>query len=200
VCSPNNPTGAPTLRARVEELIRQMSPKQVLIVDEAYAEFAEEQLLSLAMDNPRVLITRTMSKAFGLAGLRVGYAVGSPRLIAEVEKSRGPYKVSAIAERAAIAALTDGLPWVREHVSLAKENRSRLSEALVERGLSPLPSSANFVFVPIGGAEEIATTMRRLGVAVRAFADPAGLRISVGDWPQMAEALAAFDEARVQCA
>ena len=75
-----------------------------MIIDEAYAEFAGRNVVDLLARSDRLLITRTMSKAFGLAGLRVGYAVGSPALVNEVEKSRGPYKVNALAERTALAA------------------------------------------------------------------------------------------------
>jgi histidinol-phosphate aminotransferase len=200
VCSQNNPTGGVTSRARIEELLKRTSDGQVVILDEAYAEFAGESLADLVRDYDRLLVTRTMSKAFGLAGLRVGYALGAPQLVAEVEKSRGPYTVSAIAERAAVAALTTGLPWVREHIALAIDNRARLALAFMRRGVLPLPSAANFVFVPLLGAAAIARAMRDLGVAVRAFDDPEGLRVSVGPWPVMLEALAAFDEARRQCA
>lgn len=199
LCSPNNPTGETTPRRRVARLIQRLSAEQVLVIDEAYAEFAEDGLVDLAVATPRVILTRTLSKAFGLAGLRVGYAIGDPLLITEVEKSRGPYKVSAVAERAAIAALTEDLPWVREHVAIVIDNRVRLSKALTDRGLAPLSSAANFVFVPIADAVSIARVMRAQGVAVRAFEEPSGLRITVGTWPQISEALHALDEARAQC-
>jgi histidinol-phosphate aminotransferase len=169
-------------------------------MDEAYAEFAEDSVIDLLGSFERLIITRTMSKAFGLAGLRIGYALGNAALIAEVEKSRGPYKVSAAAERAALAALTEDRAWVSEHVDLVKANRVRLEAALRERGLCPISSSANFVFFGIAGASEIVRRMRARGVAVRGFDDPAGLRITVGTWPQIEEALSAFDEARRECA
>jgi histidinol-phosphate aminotransferase len=199
VCSPNNPCGGTTSRKRVEALIERSSTDQIIIIDEAYAEFASGNLLALTTMYPNVVITRTMSKAFGLAGLRIGYALGHESVIAEVEKSRGPYKVSAVAERAAIAALTDGLPWVEEHVALVKENRALLTQSLVDRGLAPKDSSANFVFFPVAAAEAVAREMRRLGVAVRAFTDPSGLRITVGTRGQIEEALTAFDVARQSC-
>lgn len=196
VCSPNNPTGLRTPRALLDQLVAEMSDDQVLIIDEAYAEFAGENAADLARSSDRVLITRTLSKAFGLAGLRIGYALGNPLLVAEVEKSRGPYKVSAPAEAAAIGALTGGRGWVEEHIALAIENRYRLSAELRRRDLAPLDSAANFVFVPVADATRIAARMRELGVAVRAFGDVGGLRISVGPWALLEEALAAFDEAR----
>lgn len=199
VCSPSNPTGNALSRASLEALASRSSRDQVIIIDEAYAEFAGCDALDLARSYDRVLVTRTFSKAFGLAGFRVGYALGNPSLVAAIEKSRGPYKVSALGERAAIAALTVGRPWVEDRVRLAMDNRSRFEASLVERGLAPVPSSANFVYLPIAGAMRIASGMRERGVAVRAFPAPEALRFTIGDWPVMLEALAAFDEAR-RCA
>ena len=203
LCSPNNPTGASLSRAAVERVVERA--RGVVILDEAYAEFASTDLSPIALASNRVLVARTMSKAFGLAGLRIGYATGAPALIAEVEKSRGPYEVSALAERAALAALGDGLEWAREHVVEAKMNRDRLTMELERRGLAPIPSEANFVLVPITNANARARHMRSLGVAVRPFeglpmisdalreSGGSALRISVGPWDMVDAALAALD-------
>lgn len=204
VCSPNNPTGAPFSRDAIERIVARAPG--VVIIDEAYAEFATDSLLDLVQRSPRVLVSRTMSKAFGLAGLRVGYGVGAPELVAEVEKSRGPYKVNALAEAAGVAALTEGMTWVREHIALAIENRARLSGALTSLGLAPLPSQSNFVLVPIPAAVPVARRMRELGVAIRPFDDLApvsdalratggnAVRISVGPWEAVEAALHALRE------
>lgn len=199
VCSPSNPTGNALTRASLETLVSRCRQDQVVIIDEAYAEFAGCDALDLVRSYDRVLVTRTFSKAFGLAGFRVGYALGNPALVSAIEKSRGPYKVGVLGERAAMAALTDGRAWVEEHVRLATANRSRFEASLLERGLRPVPSSANFVYLPIAGAMNIARDMRERGVAVRAFPTPEALRFTIGAWPVMLEALAAFDEAR-RCA
>lgn len=205
ICSPNNPTGTAAARASVEELAERT--RGVVIVDEAYAEFADADLLDFARSRSNVLVVRTMSKAFGLAGLRVGYAVGAPALVGEVEKSRGPYKVSAVAASAAIAALRDDLPWVRQHVAIAVANRERLSLELKHRRIPVLPSSANFVLAPLANADEIAHRMRKSGVAVRPFtnlrgisadiraSDGSALRISVGPWAEIEGTLAVLDQA-----
>jgi len=194
VCSPNNPTGTAAARAVVERVVERAAG--VVLIDEAYAEFARASLVELALSSDRVLVVRTMSKAFGLAGLRVGYAVGAPALVAEVEKSRGPYKVSAIAERAAVAALTEDMTWVREHVDLAIAFRERLANELRGMGLAPLPSAGNFVLVPVPNAPAVAQAMRAAGVAVRPFGALPGigdaLRISVGPWEMMETCLAAL--------
>jgi histidinol-phosphate aminotransferase len=200
LCSPNNPTGAALARGSIERMVD--ASTGVVIIDEAYAEFANADCLDLLRRSPRVLITRTMSKAFGLAGLRVGYAVGDPSLVAEVEKSRGPYKVNGIAERAAVAALTADRPWVTARVAEALDNRERLIEALRKLGLTPLPTQANFVLVPVpGDAVEIDRAMRQRGVAVRPFTALPGigeaLRISVGPWPVLEECLRVLREVLV---
>jgi histidinol-phosphate/aromatic aminotransferase/cobyric acid decarboxylase-like protein len=135
----------------------------------------------------------------------VGYAAGAPPLVAAVEKSRGPYKVSTIAERMSLAALGDGLPWVQEHVRAAITNRARLVDALRERGLAPLESESNFVLVPVERAGDRARAMRARGVAVRPFDTLPGvtaalratagsaLRISIGPWTMIETALDALD-------
>ena len=203
LCSPNNPTGGSLPRATIDRIVREATG--IVIIDEAYAEFAAADCRDLLRSSDRVLLTRTMSKAFGLAGLRVGYAAGSPALVAAVEKSRGPYKVSAIAERMSLAALGDGMPWVRERVAETIGNRARLVQALVERGLTALPSEANFVLVPVARAGERCRAMRARGVAVRPFEGMPGvtaalratkgsaLRISIGPWPMIEAMLAALD-------
>lgn len=203
LCSPNNPTGAALSRSAVERVVERATG--MVIIDEAYAEFASIDLSPIAIENDRVLVARTMSKAFGLAGLRIGYATGAPALVAEVEKSRGPYKVNAVAERAALAALGEGLEWAREHIVEAKANRDRLNSELERRGLAPIHSEANFVLVPIPNANARARHMRTLGVAVRPFeglpaisdallgSGGSALRISVGPWDMVEAALGALD-------
>ncbi len=197
ICSPNNPTGTTASRNAIEQIIA--AAPGFVILDEAYAEFAGSSCVDLATKYDRVLIVRTMSKAFGLAGLRVGYAVGAPALVAEVEKSRGPYKVSTVAERAAVASLTHDRGWVAERVEDAHRSRNRLTESLRALGLAPLPSEANFVLAPVAGALGVAQRMRERGVAVRAFERLPlvgdALRITAGPAPMMDEALAVLEEA-----
>jgi histidinol-phosphate aminotransferase len=205
LCSPNNPTGTAVSRAAIERVVREASG--LVILDEAYAEFADDCLTAEAPAAGRLLVTRTMSKAFGLAGLRVGYGVGARALVAEVEKARGPYKVNALAERAALAGLAEDVAWVREHAALARANRARFAEALGGLGLAALPSAANFVLVPVRGAADVARRMRALGVAVRAFgalppvsaalraSGGGALRITVGPWELMERALDALASA-----
>jgi histidinol-phosphate aminotransferase len=197
LCSPNNPTGTAASREAVLEIVAR-APGFV-ILDEAYAEFADEAFVARAPGWERVLVTRTMSKAFGLAGLRFGYGVGSAALVREVEKARGPYTVSAVAERAVTAALTEDLAWVRAHVALARESRARLSTALAALGLDVLPSAANFVMVRTARAAALARRLGEAGIAVRLFTGlPVvgdALRIGVGPWELMRRALDVLEPA-----
>ena len=198
VCSPNNPTGAVVSRSGIETLLGAITPEQIVIVDEAYVEFSGSSVVDLTREHPGLVVTRTMSKAFGLAGLRAGYAIANRELIERIEVARGPYKVSAVAERASVAALTEGQEWMREHASLAAASRDRLTGELRARGLEPQESAANFVFTPMPGAAGVAGRMAERGVRVRAFADPDGLRLTVGPWPMMIGLLATLDEA-IRC-
>ncbi len=197
LCSPNNPTGTLLSRDLLERAVR--DTPGVVILDEAYAEFSGVSAAQLALDVENLLVIRTMSKAFGLAGLRIGYAVGAPTLVRDVEKSRGPYKVNAPAEQAALAALRHDIPWVEKHVAQAVDNRDRLARALALRGYSPVPSHANFVCVPVPQAVAVNQALRARGVAVRPFeALPHvgdTLRITVGPWTMLEQFLTAFDDA-----
>jgi histidinol-phosphate aminotransferase len=188
LCSPNNPTGTIVTRDALARIVEHAPG--VVIVDEAYAEYAATSATDLARSSDRVLVLRTMSKAFGLAGLRVGYAIGAPDLVAEVEKSRGPYKVSVVAEHAAIAALTSDIDWVHERVAETIANRRQLAALLVTLGLAPLPSAANFLFVPTPRATTLDRTLWSKGVGVRLYRGLTGIgdaiRMTVGPWNLMA--------------
>lgn len=191
VCTPNNPTGTEAGADAIRRLLAKAPG--LVILDEAYAEFAGRSWIAEAPRHPNLLVVRTMSKAFGLAGLRVGYAAGAAPLVAEVEKSRGPYKVNALAERAATAAIESDAAWVATHVAEARAIRERLAVGLRDIGLDPIPSSSNFVLVPVHNAASIGSAMRASGVAVRPMPGlPVvgdALRISVGPWPMMEAAL-----------
>ncbi|HYW30449.1 MAG TPA: histidinol-phosphate transaminase [Gemmatimonas sp.] len=187
LCSPNNPTGALVARDSIERAIA--GSRGVVFIDEAYAEFAGVSSVDLLSRSDRVLIIRTMSKAFGLAGLRIGYAIGQPALVMEVEKSRGPYKLNALAERVATTALRSDRAWVAEHVALAVTLRERLAVELRSLGLAPLESHANYLCVPVANCVAVGAALRSRGVAVRPFPGLPGvgdaLRVSVGPWEFM---------------
>jgi histidinol-phosphate aminotransferase len=197
VCTPNNPTGTVISRAAMERLVD--NAPGVVLIDEAYAEFARESFLDLARSRPNVLVARTLSKAFGLAGMRVGYAVGNASLVTEVEKARGPYKVTGLSERLASAALTQDVEWMKARAADALAIRARLVAELEKLGLKPLPSEGNFVLVPLPGAPAVAERMRQWDVNIRAFQGLTGigdaLRIGCAPWTMMEAALGALREA-----
>jgi histidinol dehydrogenase len=199
LCRPNNPTGTRCDRSHVTRLIDEF--RGVILIDEAYADFAGESLASDAIRSRNAIVLRTLSKAWGLAGLRLGIAVGPPRLIREVEKSRGPYKVGALAEHVGVTALSEGRAHVRERVRLTIENRDRLTRGMRGIGLRVIPSVTNFVLVVLGARGEAArvkTSLGRIGIGVRAFEDLPGLgdciRVTVGPWPMMQAILDALVE------
>jgi histidinol-phosphate aminotransferase len=156
-------------------------------------------VLDLVLASDRAVALRTMSKVWGLAGLRVGVAVGPRALVAEIEKSRGPYKVGGVAEALALAALGDSETTARAIASV-RANRARLADALGAAGFRTWPSSANFLLVQVpaalGPAREAAAALREHGVQVRPFGGlpHAGecLRVTVGPWPMMESFLVAL--------
>ena len=199
VCSPNNPTGTVTPPDVVRRILQES--ESIVLLDGAYAEFAPgmEDFLRIAPSFDRLLVLRTFSKAWGLAGLRVGYAVGSAALVGAVRKSTGPYKVNAIAERAAVVALANDADWMRRCVDEAVASRVRVTRELRTMGLEPFDSHGNFVCVPVPDARGLAARLADRGIAVRAFASlPVFgdlLRVGMGPWPVMERFLNAFREA-----
>ncbi|MDQ2667001.1 MAG: histidinol-phosphate aminotransferase family protein [Gemmatimonadota bacterium] len=198
VCAPNNPTATSVSRAAVEYVLEHADG--IVLVDEAYAEFAPDVFVDLVARFDRLIVARTFSKAFGLAGLRIGYGVASTDIARHIERARGPYKVGRLAEEVVAAVLEptpEGLDWVRAHAALAIENRDRLCVLLGDLGLVVLPSAANFVMVPDARARNLAAGLRERGVGVRwfgglplaipEFAQSKGtaLRIGVGPWGSM---------------
>lgn len=167
VCSPNNPTGTALPRASLEALFQRATG--IVVLDEAYAEFAGTNFACEAPHCDGVLVLRTFSKAFGMAGLRVGYAVGARPLIAELEKARGPYTVSAGSERAALAALEHDQWWVSSRVTELNDARDWFRDALLSQGYSVLPSCANFVLVRVPNADAAVQALRARGIATRGF-------------------------------
>jgi histidinol-phosphate aminotransferase len=206
ICSPNNPTGNALSRDAMRTVVDN-APGWV-VIDEAYVDFADDDAVELVRRSNRVLVARTFSKAFGLAGARVGYGIGSPELILEIEKARGPYKLTAFGEQAARAALVDDIEWVREKAKAAIVEREWLRDQLAARGIQTVPSQANFLFAAIAGASEIAARMQAHSVALRAFAGlprideslkasgGEALRITVAPRPMLERMLDALDQAR----
>jgi histidinol-phosphate aminotransferase len=196
LCTPNNPSGTAHTRSAVERVIQ--NAPGVVIIDEAYAEFADYVYTASAPGYSHVLSTRTLSKSFGLAGLRVGFGIGAASLVTEVLKSRGPYKVNAFAERAAVAALSQDREWMTSLAAEVRVLRGRFAAELRALGLAPLVSHANFVCVPVRDARVVAERLYAHGIAVRAFAGLPVigdvLRIGLAPWPVLERVCRALRE------
>ncbi|MDP8236702.1 MAG: histidinol-phosphate transaminase [Candidatus Erginobacter occultus] len=187
VASPNSPTGTVYPPATIRRLLEESSG--VVLVDEAYVDFAEESCLPLLLDYPNLLVTRTCSKSYSLAGARVGYAFASEEMIAGIMKVKDSYNLNAVSAAAAAAALAD-----REYFFLTAEKivtqRERLRETLSGLGFSVFPSGANFLLCrpPGGRAGEIYEALLERKILVRWFDTPRlreFIRISVGTPEEM---------------
>lgn len=180
--NPNAPTGTLVKKARVRELA--LAFDGLVLVDEAYVDFADESCLDLVRELPNVMLSRTFSKGYALAGLRFGYAIAPPALVSEMLKVKDSYNCDAIAILAATAALDDQA-YAKKSWEAVRSERARLTLALARRGFEVIPSQANFVFArcPRGNAAEIYLTLKRQGILVRFFDKPGladKLRITVG--------------------
>jgi histidinol-phosphate aminotransferase len=187
LCSPNNPTGEVISPDTIEAIVS--DAKGIVIVDEAYIEFGGASCTGLLERFDNLLVTRTFSKALGLAGFRLGYGLASPAMVARIEAARGPYKVSALSEIVGAAVIDNDLQWVTEKASEAVVNRERFAAALKGIGLEPMASGANFLLIPVRNSREIEARLRAQSIAVRAFEGLSGigdaLRVTVGPWPMM---------------
>jgi histidinol-phosphate aminotransferase len=186
VANPNNPTGTLAPPEEVRQLIQATPARVVLVMDEAYIEFLEQPLdlipLVRSGGRPNLILMRTFSKIYGLAGLRLGYGVGHPEFIAAMEKIRQPFNVDSLAQAAGLAALDDV-----EHVRKTRENNllglKFLHDAFTRMGLPFVPSVANFVLVRVGQGQRVFEEMQKQGVIARPMGGyqlPEWLRLSVG--------------------
>jgi histidinol-phosphate aminotransferase len=180
--NPNAPTGTLVRSSRVRELA--LAFDGLLLVDEAYVDFADENCLDLVRELPNVMVCRTFSKGYALAGLRFGYAIAAPVLVAEMTKVKDSYNCDAIAILAATAALEDQA-YARKTWQAVRAERSRLAAELGRRGFEVIPSQSNFLLAtcPGGSAASIYRVLKSKGILVRFFDKPGlsdKLRITVG--------------------
>jgi len=199
VANPNNPTGTHVGRAAVEKLLREVPPDVIVVMDEAYFEYADApdypDCLQLRSLRERLLVLRTFSKIYGLAAFRVGYAVGPRNLIDYMNRVRAPFNVSTLAQAAAVAALDDDA-HVQNARLLNQAERKRVTRALESRGLWVAPSQANFVLVDLKRpARAVYDALLKQGVIVRPFASlPTSLRVTLGTERENDRFLAALAE------
>ncbi len=182
-CSPNNPTGNLLQRKDIEKLCQET--KGIVVVDEAYVEFSSQpSLLRKIREFPNLIIMRTFSKAWGLAGARVGYAVADPTIVRFLDRIKLPYNVSSLSARLALEALNQKEIMLQYRGQIVTE-RDRLQEKLNNLGFTVFPSEANFLLVMKSSAPKIANKLRKqFGIIVRDFSESRVLknclRISIG--------------------
>lgn len=201
VATPNNPTGTYIPRADLERLLRGLPAHVIPVVDEAYVEFADADDFATGLElralHERTLVLRTFSKAYGLAGLRVGFGIGHPEIIGYMQRVRAPFNVNAIAQAAAKAALDDD-DHVRAYVALNRRERSRVEARMRALGLSPVGSQANFILVDVGRpGREVYQAMLERGVIVRPLGGVLArhLRVTIGREEENDRMLAVLHEA-----
>jgi histidinol-phosphate aminotransferase len=203
VANPNNPTGTLTTPADLERLIEELPPQVLLALDEAYIEFLDRpaDFLPLVRSGakPNVILMRTFSKIYGLAGLRLGYGVGHPEIVAALEKIRQPFNTNSVAQAGALAALDDA-----EHVAKTRANNAAglrfFEEAFRQLKLEYVPSSANFILVRVGKGQAVFEGLQKKGVIVRPMGGyqlPEWIRISMGTPAENERCLAALREQMV---
>jgi histidinol-phosphate aminotransferase len=183
ICNANNPTGTAVGEAALGEFLDQIPDDVLVVIDEAYHHYADPAVVPDALvsfgDRSNVVITRTFSKAYALAGLRVGYCIGAPEIITAVRKTQVPFSVSALAQECAIAALGDTAE-VERRAAETVEERERVAKALAAAGHDVPPSQANFVWLPLAAeSASFGAHCEAGGVIVRPFAED-GVRVTIG--------------------
>ena len=190
IANPNNPTGTYLSNAALESFLAEVAKRHgsrvTVVLDEAYNEFLEPELrvdsVGLVKKYPNLLVSRSFSKAYGLAGLRVGFAVAQPALTDLLNRVRQPFNVNSLAQAAAIAALQDK-DFLARSFTVNRDGKAQLQNAFTQLGLKFVPSYANFVLVHVGDAARINLELLKRGVIVRPVAGdglPEWLRVSIG--------------------
>ncbi|MCP5535052.1 MAG: histidinol-phosphate transaminase [Akkermansiaceae bacterium] len=199
IANPNNPTGTLVGQAALDRFMDRLPGHVVAVFDEAYYEFLNDapDTLKYIKEGRNVCILRTFSKAYGLAGLRIGYGLASPEVAAILQKARQPFNANAMAQAAALAAMDDA-----DHVANTLETNNQglkfYEKAFTERGLEYVPSVANFILVKVGDGDALFKNMLKKGVIVRAMSGyklPDWVRISIGTQPENERCIEVLDEA-----
>ena len=205
IANPNNPTGTLVTQSEIDTLLSRIPDTVTVVLDEAYYEFVEPDVrpnsIPYVLEGRNVVVTRTFSKAYGLAGLRVGYAVASPELAGYMDRVRSPFNVNLIAQFAAAAALEDQ-EHIRASVELNHRGRIELENGARQLGLKFVPSQANFILMEVGGPDgrngmSVYNDLLKRGVIVRpcaGFGLPNHIRVSIGTPAQMDRFLATLTE------
>jgi histidinol-phosphate aminotransferase len=196
VCNPNSPTGTFTSPDVLDLLARRLDGR-LLAIDEAYVDFADDNALRLARRHRNVIVLRSLSKSFSLAGMRLGLCFAHPSIIEALLKVKDSYNLSRLGLAAGVEALAD-VVWMRRNVERVRRTRAMTEKALRQIGFEVPPSSANFVFARLLGHDlgPMAKALRRRGILVRHFPNSLfkdGLRITIGTNVEMAALLNALE-------
>jgi histidinol-phosphate aminotransferase len=197
LCTPNNPTGTVIGSAELDEFLDRVPGDVLVVIDEAYVEFVRDpgaaDGLAAHRGRPNVAVLRTFSKAYGLAGLRVGFAVAHPPVAEALRKTAVPFGVSVVAQHAAVASLAAAAELLARVDALVRE-RSRVAAALTAQGWSVPAMQGNFVWLRLGAATpQFAAACAAAGVTVRAYGDE-GVRVTVAE-PEASDAFLAVADA-----
>jgi len=186
LCTPNNPTGN-LLSLRNIEKICSMCPNTVIVVDEAYAEFAEESAVELLPKFENLIILRTLSKAYGLAGIRCGYSLSGKAIADEINKVKPPFNISSLSQLVAKLVFEER-EEIDRRIKYLTEQRTYLAEELKKiEGATIFPSGANYILVKLPDAQGVAKELERRGILVRSYGDPVlskYIRVTVGSKEQ----------------
>jgi len=206
IANPNNPTGTFLPLAELQAFMQALPPEVLVVLDEAYNEYLPPALQSDSVQTlggyPNLILSRTFSKAYGLAGLRVGYAIAAPAVVDMINRVRQPFNVNSLAQAAAVAALQD-TDFVRQTRELNLRGMAQMTEGLTRLGLDYIPSYGNFVSFKITGAAAIFRRLLELGVIVRPVANyemADYLRVSIGTETENAKFLSALAQAQGETA
>lgn len=197
IANPNNPTGTFVDEETIDRFMAKVPDHVVVVFDEAYFEFLKDapDTLKYVRQGKNVCVLRTFSKAYGLAGLRIGYGIASESVAAILQKARQPFNANEVAQRAALASLQD-IEHVEKTVALNTEGLKFYEKAFEERGLKYVPSVANFILVEVGDGDKVFAEMLKQGVIVRAMRGyklPGWLRISTGTAEENTRCLEVLD-------
>jgi histidinol-phosphate aminotransferase len=198
IANPNNPTGAPVTQDAIDQFMREVPERIVVVFDEAYYEFVDRppDTLKFVREGRNVIVLRTFSKIHGLASVRLGYGIARPDLITVLQKTREPFNVNGLAQAAAVAAMADDAHQ-RRTKEITDEGRDYLQEEFARMSLSFVPSAGNFVLVKVGDGAAIFRELLQRRVIVRALKGyklPEWIRISVGTMEQNRACIAALKE------
>jgi len=198
IANPNNPTGTLVGQEALDRFMDRLPEHVVAVFDEAYYEFLDDapDTLKYVKEGRNVCVLRTFSKAYGLAGLRIGYGLASPQVASILQKARQPFNANSMAQAAALAAMNDN-QHVQQTLATNNTGLAFYEKAFAERGLEYVPSVANFILVKVGDGDDLFQKMLQKGVIIRAMSGyklPEWVRISIGTQAENERCIEVFDE------